>query len=427
MALGAVLLLALVLRLAAVLWLADTHPHSDHLYYHLAGQALAQDWGFFFDRAQVEAAAKLGWWPPLYPVFLGALYSLFGPQHRVVVFVQVVLGVLVCWLVYRIGRRAAGARTGILAALLVALNPTYVFLTNLLASENLYALWLALGLWLVGRTWRTRRGFVLPGVVFALGALTRAVGVGVPAVAALWLRRRSAGRRAWLVTSAWLLGASALVIAPWTLRNQLVVGSPALVCFGGGLNFYFGHNPVGIGYRDLQQTPMAGLRDQVAVDAMGYRLGWQYLGQDPFGFWRRGGRKIGALFGSPGYAPHGNSAILLPDGWRTDPEKARQAAELRARQRAKNRWLDGLFTHLGTVHSWLLLVAAAAAAIVHRTRLPDDLRLAVWLSLYWVASHVVFWGQPRFRYPMEIPLALLAAFAVAPWTERRVAPPGKSP
>lgn len=417
-----ILLVAFGVRLAAVLWLSDTVPFSDYFFYHLAGQKIASSWGFLFDRAQAESYGKLGWWPPLYPVFLGAVYSIFGVQHRAAVYLQVLFGTLVCWLVYRIGRRAGGERVGLVAALLVAMDPTYVFLTNLLASENLFAPLFALGLWLVGRTWKTPRGNMLAGVVFGLGALTRAVGVLVPVVASLWLRGRTPDRRAWLVASAWLLGGSALVIAPWTLRNAVVAGSPAIVCFGGGLNFYFGHNEVGIGYRDWKQTPMGALQSQRDIDRVGYELGLRYIAAHPSHLVTGSLRKIGALFGPPGYAPHDNSAIMLPDGWRTDPELGRVAEEMRARQRAKNRWLDGLFSTLAAVHTYALLGGALAACLFFWRQLPSDLRLGAYLSLYWIASHVVFWGQPRFRYPMEIPLALLAAYALVRGMHRAANP-----
>lgn len=400
-----ILLLAFAVRLAAVLWLADTVPYSDAAYYDLAACKIVEDWTFPFDRAQVEYYGKLGWWPPLYPFFLAAVYTVFGAGHRAAVLVQVLLGTAVCGLAWGIGRRAADARTGEVAALLVALDPTYVFLTNILASENLYVVWLALGLWIVARDRPSQRAQILAGLVLGWGALTRAIGLGVPWIVAVWQKRRIA---------AWLVGASLVAVAPWTVRNLVVAGSPAVVCFGGGLNFYFGHNPAGVGYRDLSQTPMAHLTTQAEIDRMGYWLGFQHLAQSPFGFVTRGGRKIAALFGSAAYAPHASSAIRLPDGWQTDPEKARQAELLRARQRAKNRYLDGMFAWLADAHT-VLLAAGALVAILRWRRLPGVMRLAAFLVFYWIGSHVLFWAQPRFRYPMELPMALLAAWAVTAW------------
>ncbi len=420
-----ILALAFALRLATVLWLADTVPYSDYAYYQLAGEKIASEWGFFFDASQVEYYAKFGWWPPVYPFFIGALYSLFGVEHRVVAFLQILIGTALCWLVYCLGRRLGGPRPAACAALLVALDPTYIFATNLLASENIYVLWLALGLLLLGRSPQSARSLAGAGVLFGLGALTRATGLVVPGIAAIWLRGQAASRRAWLVACAWMLGGCALCIAPWTVRNAVVVGTPALVCYGGGLNFYFGHNPDGIGYWDLALTPMAGLTTQAEIDHTGYRLGWQHIAAEPFGVATRGVRKIVALFGVPRYAPHDNTAILLPDGWQTDPVQGQIAAALRARQRAKNRWLDGLFTWLAAAHTWIVLAGALAATVGWR-RLPPQVKLYAFLSLGWIAAHVLFWAQPRFRYPMEIFLILLAAVVLArPWRSMRpTATPG---
>jgi len=407
----AILALAFGVRLAAVLWLRDTVPYSDYSYYQMAGEKIASDWGFFFDASQVEYYGKFGWWPPLYPFTIGALYTLFGVNHHIVVAFQVLLGTLVCGLVYRLGSRFGGERTGRIAALLVASSPSYVFATNLLASENLFVFWLVLGLLLLIRPEPRPRTLAGAGFLFGLGALTRASGLLVPIVAALWLRSRTPSPRAWLRAAAVLLGTGAATIAPWTVRNALVVGDPAIVCFGGGLNFYFGHNAESIGYRDLSRTPMAHLTTQAAIDRSGYRLGAAHIAAQPLGFLTRGMRKVVALFGIARYAEHDNSAIMLPEGWNTDPAAARVADALRARQRAKNHLLDGLFTWLAAAHGWFLLAGAVATALRWRD-LGAEARLLVYLCLGWIGAHVLFWAQPRFRYPMDLFLLLLAALAV---------------
>jgi hypothetical protein len=125
----------------------------------------------------------------------------------------------------------------------------------------------------------------------------------------------------------------------------------------------------------------------------------------------RGVVKVRDLFGTAFYAPHSNSAILVPDGWQTDPVKGQIAAQMRAKQRAKNVYLDGLFTWLANIYSGAVLVGGLVASTLLWRRLPDGMRLMTFLGLYWIVSHAVFWGQPRFRYPLE--LALLTAFVIA--------------
>ena len=437
--LAAIVGLAFSLRLAAVLWLRDTTPYSDYFYYHEAGRLTAQDWGFWFDAASVRRLAKLSWWPPGYPMFLGAVYEIFGPNPRAAALVQVGLGTLTCFLVYAIGRRAADARLGLLAAFLIAVDPTYIVTTNLTASENLFVVWFGLGLLLALRPWRGARGPLLAGAALAAATLVRAVGLVLPGVIGLWKqpesevragrrtraeRRARAGRRstpaestsrrlspAWWRQGALFLGGFLLCLAPWSMRNAVVVGSPALVAHGGGLNFYYGQNDSTPGYREVSRTPMAGLGTAGEIDRRGWELGLQHLVHHPLGFFARGAQKVAALFGSAGYAMQANNAVRLPEGWEEDPERAQQAEAIRSRQRVRAHVLRGVLTQAADAHSWLLLVGGVAACLFWQ-RLPAGLRLMAWIALAWVGAHVLFWAQPRFRYPLEIPLALLASFAL---------------
>ncbi|UCE02632.1 MAG: glycosyltransferase family 39 protein [Candidatus Latescibacterota bacterium] len=420
MSLGLVLLLAFVLRLGAVVWLPHTVPYSDYLYYHEAGRLTAEDWGLWLDAERIRELTKLSWWPPGYPFFLGLVYEIAGPDHRAVVFLQVLIGTVVCALVLAIGQRAYDRRVGLASALLVAVNPTYIFTTNLIASENLFALWLSISIWLALRPWRGRREPFLLGVVLALAALTRGVALLLLPLGLLWIRTRTraadepvATRLAWRPQAAWLLAGFLLLIAPWSVRNALVVG-PALVSHGGGVNFYFGHNEGPVGYRPIAETPMAGLRSVAEIDRRGWELGLRHIARDPLGFVRRGAVKVRELFASPAYALNANTAIQREGGGvrllgaQTAPAD-RNAAIAAARRKATA--LRGVWTDRAHSYARLLQILALIALVLWR-RLTPALRFIAWLSIGWVAAHVLFWAQPRFRYPLEIPLALLASFTL---------------
>jgi hypothetical protein len=333
-----------------------------------------------------------------------------------------VLGTATCALALAIGRRAGGERAGLVAAWLLALDPTWVFTTNLVASENLFVPLVALGLWLGGGAQTTRR-FAAAGWVLGLAALVRAIGLCLPVVLAVWAWRRSrvhahaAGRptpggrvgRPGRIWAAAVLAGAALAIAPWTVRNAVVTGTPALVCFGGGLNFYFGHNDGPLGYRPLAQTPLAGLGDAAAIDRRGYELGRDMLFREPLGFFSRGVHKVGALFAPPGYAMHANTAVeagpsetVGADAAATPPAPARHA---------KERLLHGPLTWLASIHMYALLAATLAVLFVpsRRRRVPAEIQLWTWVWWVWIAAYVVFWAQPRFRHPLDLPMALIAA------------------
>ena len=426
----ALLVSSFALRAGVVAWLSDTVPYSDFAWYHVAGTEVARDPGFLLDSNVGHQLPQLNWWPPGYPIFLGGVYAVFGAHHRAAVWIHVLLGVGTCLFVYRFAARAANESIARLAAVLVAINPTYLFLTNQLASENLFLFWIALGLWMVSRmepqpgdrgagkhpSRSASRGAFAVGVVLGLAALTRSAGLVVPFTVAAWwwfaarprvapngprAQRHRSGRIAWM-----LLGLT-VAIGPWSVRNALVMGRPALVSFGGGLNFYFGHNQEHIGYQDIATSPLGAVQDPAELDVAGYKAGLRYIAAHPVQDALNGVGKVRAFFGFPDYALHVNSGILVPDV-KAHPDRLPEAETRLARQRARDRWLHGPLQLLARGYHVLVLVAALGALLRWR-QLAPGLRLAAWVVFCWVAIHVVYWAQPRFRAPAEIPLILLAA------------------
>ncbi len=143
--LGLVAVLALVVRLAWVWGYGRTQEVAgDQLFYHLQGLALAQGDGFVNPYAwndpvtplEIPTAAH----PPLYSLYL-ALWSLLGfetaLEHRVV---SVFLGVACVVVVGLVGRRLAGERAGIVAAIAAAIYANLWINDGLLAAESVYAL-----------------------------------------------------------------------------------------------------------------------------------------------------------------------------------------------------------------------------------------------------------------------------------------------
>jgi 4-amino-4-deoxy-L-arabinose transferase-like glycosyltransferase len=387
--------MAFVARLAAVLWLSDTVPYSDFVLYHAAGQEIAHDLWFLFRPDSLAAVALASWWPPVYPLFLGVVYGLLGVDYRIAVFVQVILGTLTVWFVYRIAQSMGSERGARIAAGLVAVVPTYVFVTNQIASENLFVFLLA---WGVDAALRTR-------------SLTRAAGVVVPGVLALWFLFGAGSRRAGALAAGALILGAVTPMLPWTIRNAVVAGSLQPVSYGGGVNFYFGHNPEHVGFRPLRETPLRDLRRPPEVDARGYALGIEHIRSDPSAAVRRTGTKLRRFFGSPYWALHVNSGILLPDV-RTHPDREPEARARAERQKARDRVLHGPLRMLAWTH-YLFVCVGAAASIVLWRRLPGPMRLLAVLTVAWILIHLVYWAMPRYRFPVEMFLSILTAWALS--------------
>jgi len=138
----------------------------------------------------------------------------------------------------------------------------------------------------------------------------------------------------------------------------------------------------------------------------------------PLRFFTEGARKIVSLFGFPDYALHINSGILVPDS-RGHPELEGPVQAKLQRQRQRDRLLHGPLTFLARLHAMALLVLGLAGMFLAVRRRHPFLRLCLWLIVGWTVAHVFFWAQPRFRAPLDILFALLAAAAIT-WIVTRL-------
>jgi hypothetical protein len=216
--------LALVFAAAAAIrvayWVAVTPrwvPVSDAHQYVLLARSLARGEGFALAYPQLEFHAA-AFRPPLYPVTLTPAFLLsdgLWAARMTSVALGAAAAVLAALVACRIGGRAAGLSAGALVAVCPPLlaNDT-VTLTEPLASVLLLAIVLCVD----------RGRHVLAGGLAGALLLTRPNGYLVAALvvaATLW---RSGWRRAALSAAAVVL-----VVLPWSIRNQVQVGTPRLV------------------------------------------------------------------------------------------------------------------------------------------------------------------------------------------------------
>jgi len=186
-----------------------THPvrlQGDEYYYVKLAGAIASGQGHFF--AEGKGAPARAWRPPAQAFLLSLAAQPSKPPRwvrpefrRPMLALEVAVGALLVPLTFLLARSLFDRRAAWIAAVLVALHPTLVGFSHYLWSETLFATLLAGALWGVAAG-RNATGLVAPvfvGAVFGLAALTREIALGVAA-------------------------AAALVVLPWTLRNERVLG-----------------------------------------------------------------------------------------------------------------------------------------------------------------------------------------------------------
>lgn len=222
-----IVLLALVLRLAAVAADDGYVPAHDAFDYDRHGRSIAAGEGFP-ESGYVPEGGPSALRPPVYPYLLGAVYAVSGDSVTAGRIVGALLGAIAVALLYLIVLRIWGRRLALVAAALAAVFPSLVLLSQDLLSEQLF---LALELGAVLCVLRFRgsggalRWAVVAGLLCGVAALTRNPGgvLILPIALGVWTRRPRL-RAAALAAPAVVLGCVALTMVPWTVRNWVEFG-----------------------------------------------------------------------------------------------------------------------------------------------------------------------------------------------------------
>ncbi|HUU03644.1 MAG TPA: glycosyltransferase family 39 protein [Myxococcota bacterium] len=235
--------LALLLRVVHFIEVSDTpfslQLHTDPwMYDHWARQIAGGDWA-----GRQHPVYYLG---PAYPYFLAAIYSMFGASTLAACMVQVLLSAASAGLVYHLGRRLFGPASGLLAGLLAAIYPMFIFYSGLILSTTLIIFLDLLALSLLVEGMRRPRFYkwILAGVSLGLSACARGnVLLFAPLAALAVILYFGFGRwKTWLPACAWLALAAIAAIAPVSLHNYLVGGDFVPLTSNVGANFFIGNN-----------------------------------------------------------------------------------------------------------------------------------------------------------------------------------------
>jgi 4-amino-4-deoxy-L-arabinose transferase-like glycosyltransferase len=221
--LTAVVLGAIVLRVAAAAVIGNQFHFADEASYLDTARRLLQGEGFGVAFAQT----------PGYPIFLAMLSVLATDSVLTIRLAQAILAGLGTALVYVLAERLAGRGPALPAAAIYAVDPLLVVSGALLYPETLAAILVVLAILAAWRAGENSIGSAcVAGVLLGAIALVRPVGlVLVPAVAA-WIALKVPPSRAPTHIAA-VLGATLLVLAPWTYRNYRIRGHLAPIAVAG--------------------------------------------------------------------------------------------------------------------------------------------------------------------------------------------------
>jgi len=247
--------------------------------------------GFTLGDAATQPASN---YSPGLPLFVRAVYAVTGGVHeRTARLVLALLGALSVLFAYLIGRRLSGPLAGLVGAGAVAVYPALLEYQGMLMSEPLAAtllsgavlamLWAAAGRDGHGARVLSRgkggladspvrtppspappaRGWLAPGLLLGALALVRPeyLAISLPIAVVVFARGGRDDWRAGLVQALVMLVGLALVVLPWTIRNEVALGRFVPISTGGGQVLFAGSympsggDPERVGAEVLERHP----------------------------------------------------------------------------------------------------------------------------------------------------------------------------
>jgi 4-amino-4-deoxy-L-arabinose transferase-like glycosyltransferase len=263
-ALVAILLLGVGLRMDNA-WRGRAPVYDAQGYASIAAN-LERGEGFTLGDGATQPASN---YSPGLPLLAGGIYKLTGGVHeRFVRLVLALIGSLSVLFAYLIGRRLSGPVAGLIGAAAVAVYPALLEYQGMLMSEPLAAgllsgavlamLWAdACGARVHARRW------LVPGLLLGALALTRPeyLAISFPVAVAVLARHGWDGWRDGLVQAVFLLVGLILLVAPWTVRNEVALGRFVPISTGGGQVLFSGSympsggDPEQVGSEVLERHP----------------------------------------------------------------------------------------------------------------------------------------------------------------------------
>jgi hypothetical protein len=443
-------LLSLALR-AAVVHAFGAEPTWDGAFYHRGAVSIAEGNGYSEPAVIGGQPGRAPWshYPVGYSALLGAAYALFGSGERVATLVNAVVGAASAVVVFMLALDAIGRRRARIAGALVGVHPGLTLYCALVMTEPL-AGFLVLLTALVARSAGHRPlGVVLSGVVFALSAFVRPQSlITLPLL--LFVYRGPFARR--LARTAIAGGVALALIAPWSVRNCLVLDGCALISTNGGWNLAIGALSETGRWRALTpEDGCAGIEGPVAQDRCWAERGWSAIRADTLAWLARVPDKLRHTYNHESFAV-AYLAEAEPEKWERDRKWRamnwmtlfHHALSLAAAFGAISslplrRLLDRASRERALRDHWaqLLLLASLLAFAAYALNLPE--RPLFWISVaipligvlalpgappmrsilaYLYAllavtslTHMIFFGDDRYHLAVSPALCILAAAA----------------
>lgn len=401
------LLAAFVAIRVAAIWFVPLTPTADCAWYFDRAIGIAHGLGYTVN------GVPTAFYPVGYPLFLGGLFALFGDHLWVGQAANVVIGVGVCLLIYRVSMAIFGDRVAATVAVaLFTFYPNQIGYTPGLMTEVLYPFLILLAFAILFAGQRFVNLFLF-GLIMGLATLIKSQTLLLPLIVCggalllelKWSRVATVGRGLAIM----YLGL-VITVAPWTARNYVAFGRFVPVSTNDGVDLLNGNNPGANGDvapDDVLKTMTGGdilgptPATEIASELRTRELAMSWIENNPLRAIALMPKKIWRLWGIDGdseWAYRAGSDLYQPF----------------VRVFRALRWINQGY--------YMLMVAATGGALVmlwRRGALFDaKIMPSLVMAAYTTLLAMVFSGQARYHHFLTPWMVMYAGWLVSSWSLR---------
>lgn len=380
--------LAAAISILNSFWPELTTPRFDEKYYYRLAEGIGG--GSYEDGYMVR--------PPLYPLFLAAVFRVFGPGLTAALIIQSLLRGLVITGIAFLGRRYVSERAGLIGALILVVYPGLVQSYTRLMTEVVYIPLFLVSFYLVEKAARTETttDTVKAGIACGAASLARSTSVFLTILVAVWLVSTASGTGRFSkrkMACAGLLVLMLLVtVSPWTIRNLVTHGAFIAVSNDSAFNLWL----VASGKQYLEAArEWETWGTQAERQREGYHRWLSHLRDDPGLHLRR------LVSGLP--------RLVLPQ---PEARMLQTVHKARDSEQGAASVYRTIFTVLQPV-THLLLLVGGLVGVVAIERSPTRRNLLLLTFFYFLVVHSATLARSRFIIPLNVLLAVYSGGLIA--------------
>jgi 4-amino-4-deoxy-L-arabinose transferase-like glycosyltransferase len=369
----AIFILAVIVRLLHALTVTHSPLITDAKEYDTLGVQLSEGKGYVDTFGEPTAYR-----PPVYPLFLAAIYSIAGHNLTWVRFAQALLGAGICVLTYLVATIIFNNKIAVLSGVICIFYPPLILSTSQILTETLFTFLLLLGIFFLIKT-ETCTPLTITGIIFGLALLTRPFLLFFIPFLLYWVMLNSNYNTLKSITL--LCVGLFFILFSWTARNYLELDSFVPFANVGGLTLYNSYvvPQKGFGYNSLEgiKDEYYEIKEETERSKYLFEKSAEYIKENPLEILKLTFTKL-ALF------------VYPFDGY----------------------WYSISFGSKYNIFWGITFCFCWLGIVINFSEMDINQKLLLFLFISFLIGTMVFYGSPRFRLPIEPLLICYAASGI---------------